>query len=51
MKRSTKKNKESNLRQLIDNYVATASATTFNYKQVSAAIDARTPAQQRDTAL
>lgn len=51
MKRSTKKNKESNLRQLIDNYVATASAVTFNYKQVSAAIDARTPAQQRDTAL
>ncbi|MDE6270690.1 MAG: ribonuclease R [Muribaculaceae bacterium] len=51
MKQTTKTIKNSQLRQLVDNYVATASAATFNYKQVSAAIDADTAAQRRDVAL
>ncbi|MDE6161573.1 MAG: RNB domain-containing ribonuclease, partial [Muribaculaceae bacterium] len=51
MTRTAKKKHESGLRELIDKYVATASAATFNYKQVAAAIGEHNKAHHRAIAL
>ena len=51
MTRTAKKKHESGLRELIDNYVATSSAATFNYKQVAAAIGEHNKAHHRAIAL
>jgi len=51
MTRSVKKKNESNLRELIDQYIATASAATFNYKQVAAAIGEHNSAHHRAIAM
>jgi len=50
------KNKKDNnrvyrLREAVDTYVGCQDGTTYNYKQVSAAVGAVTPAQQRSVAL
>ncbi len=51
MTRTAKKKHESGLREQIDNYVASASAATFNYKQVAAAIGERNSTHHRAIAL
>lgn len=50
-KSSKKDNRAQRLRQAVDIYVAAQDNATFNYKQVSAAVGAVTPAQQRAVAL
>ncbi len=50
-KSSKKDNQAKRLRQTVDTYVAAQDKATFNYKQVSAAVGAVTPAQQRSVAL
>ena len=51
MTRTAKKKHESGLRTLIDQYIATATAATFNYKQVAAAIGETNTAHHRAIAL
>ncbi len=52
MSKSSKKDtKSQRLLQAVDTYVATHDTSTFNYKQVSAALAAKTVAQQRAIAL
>ncbi|MBD5276764.1 MAG: ribonuclease R [Bacteroides sp.] len=51
MTRTAKKKHESGLRELIDKYIATATAATFNYKQVAAAIGETSSAHHRAIAL
>ena len=50
-KSSKKDNRAQRLRQAVDIYVAAQDNASFNYKQVSAAVGATTPAQQRAVAL
>ena len=51
MTRTAKKKHESGLRELIDKYISTATAATFNYKQVAAAIGETSNAHHRAIAL
>ncbi len=51
MTRSSKKNKASQLRDLVMGYISKQQNNTFNYRQVSYAIDAVTSSQQRAVAL
>ena len=51
MTRTAKKKHESGLREQIDRYIATASAATFNYKQVAAAIGERNSTHHRSIAI
>ena len=51
MTRTAKKKHESGLRTLIDQYIATATAATFNYKQVAAAIGETGTTHHRAIAL
>ena len=50
-KSSKKDNSSKRLREAVDIYVGCQESGTFNYKQVSAAVGAVTPAQQRAVAL
>lgn len=51
MTRTAKKKHESGLREQIDRYIATASAATFNYKQVAAAIGEHNSTHHRSIAI
>ncbi len=51
MTRTVKKKHESGLREQIDRYIATASAATFNYKQVAAAIGEHNSTHHRSIAI
>ncbi len=50
-KSSKKDNQSKRLREAVDTYVSCQESGTFNYKQVSAAVGAATPMQQRSVAL
>lgn len=50
-KTSKKDNRLQRLRQAVDAYVAAQDKASFNYRQVSAAVGAETPARQRAVAL
>lgn len=50
-KTNKKHNQADRLRQTVDTFVGCQDSATFNYKQVSAAVGATTPAQQRAVAL
>ncbi|MBP2691749.1 MAG: ribonuclease R [Muribaculaceae bacterium] len=50
-KTNKKHNRADRLRQAVETYVGCQDAATFNYKQVSAAVGANTPAAQRSVAL
>ncbi|MBR3765830.1 MAG: ribonuclease R, partial [Muribaculaceae bacterium] len=51
MARSSKKNSAAKLAQLVKEFINQQKNNTFNYKQVSHAIGASTPKQQRSVAL
>ena len=51
MTRTAKKKHKSGLREQIDRYIATASAATFNYKQVAAAIGEHNSTHHRSIAI
>ena len=51
MTRTAKKKHDSGLREQIDRYIATASAATFNYKQVAAAIGEHNSTHHRSIAI
>lgn len=51
MTRTAKKKHESGLREQIDRYITTASAATFNYKQVAAAIGEHNSTHHRSIAI
>lgn len=50
-KTNKKHNQIDRIRQTVDTFVGCQDSATFNYKQVSAAVGATTPAQQRAVAL